>query len=117
MNIRYSIEVRDLYLYLDGEGTEASLEENVEIRRLILNACKEHQRRRVLIDDRKVIYTASVISLYMLAKQYAEVDRQRFIQRAALIANAAYRNDNQFFEDTMRNRNVNLRLFYDIEEA
>lgn len=55
MSIRYSIEVRDLYLYLAGEGTEAGLEENVEIHRIILDACKEHHRQRVLIDDRNVI--------------------------------------------------------------
>lgn len=117
MSIRYSIEVRDHYLYLTGEGIEAGLEENVEIHRIILDACKEHQRQRVLIDDRNVTYTASVLSLYVLAKEYAEVDPKRFIQRAALLANESYRNDNQFFEDTMRNRNVNLRVFYDLEEA
>jgi hypothetical protein len=117
MSIRYSIEVRDLYLYLAGEGTEAGLEENVEIHRIIVDACKEHHRQRVLIDDRNVIYTASVISLYVLAKQYAEVDVHRFIKRAALLANEAYRTENQFFENTMRNRNINLRVFYDLEEA
>jgi len=117
MAIRYSIEVRDQYIYLTGEGIETGLEENVEIHRLILDACKEHQRQRVLIDDRNVTYTASVLSLYMLAKEYPEVDPKRFIQRAALLANESYRNNNQFFEDTMRNRNVNLRVFYDLEEA
>src|SRR5262245_24044719 len=103
MTIHYSIEVRDRYLYLVGEGTEDGLEEDIEIHRMIVNACKEHNCPRVLIDDRNVIYTASTLSIYMLAKHYDQVDIPRFIQRAALVANLEYWADNQFFENTMRN--------------
>ena len=117
MTIHYSIEVRDQYLYLVGEGTEDGLEEDIEIHQMIVNTCKEHNCPHVLIDDRNVIYTASTLSIYMLAKHYDQVDIPRFIQRAALVANQEYRADNQFFENTMRNRSINLRVFYDVQEA
>jgi len=117
MTIQYLIEERDRYLYFAGDGTEDGLEEDIEIHQMIIDACKEHNRRRVLIDDRNVIYTASTLSIYMLAKHYAQADIPRFIQQAAVVANPKYRADNQFFEDTMRNRSINLRVFYDMQEA
>ncbi len=117
MTIRYIMEAREQYLYLAGEGREAGLEESIEIHHLIVNACKEHNRPRVLIDDRNVIYTASVLSIYLLTKHYVQIDFPRFIQRAAVVTRPDYKVDNQFFENTMRNRNVNLRVFYDLEEA
>ena len=117
MTIHYSIEERDRYLYLVGEGTEDGLEEDIEIHQMIVNACKEHNCPRVLIDDRNVIYTASVLSIYQLAEHYAKVDIPRYIQRAAVLVNRKPGTDNQFFEDVMRNRGINLRIFYDMEEA
>jgi hypothetical protein len=117
VTIHYAIEVRDRYLYLAGEGTEDGLEENIEIHKMIVNTCKEHNCPRVLIDDRNVVYTASLLSLYQLAKHYSQVDIPRFIQRAAVVTNSSYKANNQFFENTVRNRNINLRVFYDLEEA
>lgn len=117
MTIHYSIEERDRYLYLLGEGIEDGLEKNIEIHEMIVNTCKERNCRRVLIDDRNVIYTASVVSIYMLAKHYAEFDVPHFIERAAVVANPEFREDNQFFENAARNRGTNIRVFNEFNEA
>jgi hypothetical protein len=117
MTIGYTIEKRKDYIYLEGEGIEDSLEENKQIHQMIVNVCKNHQCERVLIDDRKVTYTASIISLYQLAEYYAKVDMPRQIKRAAILASPKYKETNDFFEDTSRNRGINLRLFYDLEKA
>ncbi len=117
MTINYIIEKGKDYIYLVGEGIEDSLEENKKIHQMIVNLCKNHHYDRVLIDDRKVTYTASIISLYQLAEYYAKVDIPRQIKRAAILANPKYKESNDFFENTSRNRGINLRLFYDLERA
>ena len=117
MAIVYSSEKKNEYLYLVGEGTEDGLKENQQIHRMILDLCREHNRRRVLIDDRNVVYTASTISIFDLAKYYVEVGVPHCIKRAAVVVNPAYDETNDFFETVVRNRGVNLRIFYDYEEA
>jgi len=117
MAINYKSEKRKDYIYLIGEGVEDGLEENKQIHQIIVNACKDHNCNRVLIDDRRVIYTASIISIYQLAEYYVKVDLPRQIHRAALVADFKYKETNDFFENVSRNRGINLRLFYDIEKA
>ena len=117
MAIVYRSEKRKDYLYLLGEGTEEGLEEDKQIHQMIVDLCKEHNCHRVLIDDQKVIYTASIISIYQLAEHYAKVGSPRYIKRAAVVASRAYQETNAFFEDTTRNRGINLRLFYRVEDA
>lgn len=117
MAIVYRSEKRSEYLYLVGEGTEDGLKENQQIHQMIVDLCREHNCRRVLIDDRKVIYTASILSIYELARYYVEVTVARHIKRAAVVANPVYEETNVFFENTTRNRGIDLRVFYDPEKA
>lgn len=115
MAIHYEIEDRQGYIYLKGEGMEGGVEEDLEIHQFIVDVCKARNCPHVLIDDSNVTYTASLLSIYQLAKHYSQIDR--FITQAAVVSNPQYRLENQFFEDTMRNRNINLRVFYDLKEA
>ena len=117
MAIIYRIEKRKDYLYLAGEGTEVDLDDNQQIHQMIVNLCKEHDCQRVLVDDRVVTYTASISSIFYLVKYYAEVDIPRHIKRAAVVANSIYKETNSFFETTAYNRGINLRVFYNHEEA
>lgn len=117
MAIVYRTERKNEYLYLVGEGVEDGLKENQQIHRMILDLCREHHCRRVLIDDRNVVYTASIISIFDLAKYYVEMGVPRCINRAAVVVNPVYEETNSFFETVVRNRGVNLRIFYDYEEA
>lgn len=117
MTIRYIVEERDQYLLFTGEGTEGDLDGNIIIHKMIVDACKKRNCQRVLIDDRNVVYTATASSIYSLAKHYSEMDVPRFILRAAVLADQAYRSDNKFFENVMQNRGINLRIFYELEAA
>jgi hypothetical protein len=117
MAIQYESEKRQDYIYFIGEGIEGELEENQQIHEMIVNICKDHNCDRVLIDDRKVTYTASVCSIYQLVEYYAKVDLPRQIYRAAVVADLKYKETNDFFENASRNRGINLRLFYDLEKA
>ena len=117
MAISYKSENRPGYIYFLGEGIEAGLEENQQIHQMIIDICKSHKCDHVMIDDREVTYTASIFSIYELAKFYATVGAPRYLKRAAVIANPKYNETNEFFENTTRNRGIDLRLFHNIEEA
>jgi hypothetical protein len=117
MTINYKSEKRKDYVYLVGEGIEDGLDENKQIHQMIISLCKDHKCDRVLIDDQKVTYTASVLSIYQLAQYYTTADMPHYIKRAAIVANLKYKETNDFFENTTRNRGINLRVFYDVAEA
>jgi hypothetical protein len=117
MAIHYSLEQRGEVLYFTGEGAEEGLEENRRILKMVVQACEEHNCRLVLLDDRRVQYTISIISLYELARSYKEVNIFRQISKVALVSDLQYKEDNDFFETTSQNRGLNLRVFYDIEQA
>jgi len=117
MTIQYKIDVRSEYLYFAGEGIEGDLEENKQIHEMIVKLCKDQKCGRVLIDDRNVIYTASISSLYELTKYYATVDLPGQIKHAAVVVNPRYKDTNTFFENAARNRGIDLRIFHRIEDA
>ena len=117
MTISYKSENRQDYIYFLGEGIEDGLEENKQIHQMIINTCKSHKCNHVLIDDREVTYTASIFSIYQLAKFYTTADIPRYIKRAAVVVNPKHNETNEFFENTTRNRGVDLRIFHRIEEA
>jgi len=117
MAVQYEIQVRENYLYFLGNGIEEGLAGILDNLRMIVHACGERNLSHVLIDDRLVIYTASISSLYEFAKQFEQIDFSKSIQKAAVVSVNKYRSDNKFFENSMRNRNINLRVFYDIDKA
>jgi hypothetical protein len=117
MAITYSVEPRGQYVYFAGQGVEESLDEDLRIHDFIVRTCKENNCRRALIDDRNVVYTASILSIYELVKRYAQEEMPPYIERAALLANPEFHEDNQFFENVAQNRAINLRVFHDMESA
>lgn len=117
MTIRYSVEQRGDLLCFVGEGVEEGLEQNKQIHQMIVQACNKHDCTKVLIDDRQVKYTASFTSLYELAKSYSQIHLPRKVEKVAVVASPEYKETNDFFEDTTRNRGVNLRVFSLVEDA
>jgi hypothetical protein len=117
MTINYSVEVRERYIRFIGEGVEEGLNENIRIHEMIVQTRKEHSRRRVLVDDRNVTYTASILSIYKLAQRYTQAELPRYIERAAALVNPTNPRNNRFYENAARNRGVNVRLFHDMEGA
>jgi hypothetical protein len=69
------------------------------------------------VDDTNVIYTSSTLALYELAKFYNDSQFQRELRKIALLAHPRFKEDNEFYETAVRNRGLNLRVFYDIERA
>lgn len=117
MPITYSFEQKGEVLYATGHGIEDDLEQNKEVTKTLIRACKEHGCNKLLVDDRDVKYTASILTLYELANFYTTEGIPLKLRRVAIVADSQYEENNEFFETTSRNRGVNLRVFYRIEDA
>ncbi|MBE7436190.1 MAG: hypothetical protein HS100_19900 [Anaerolineales bacterium] len=104
-------------MYFAGNGIEEGLGENMKIHAMILETCKRLSHSRVLIDDRQVEYTSSILSLYDLAGHYKTTGAFSELDKVAVVANVQYHKDNVFYENVTRNRGINLRVFYDFDEA
>jgi hypothetical protein len=117
MSIQYTFEKRGAVLYARGWGIEGGIDEDKQISLELVRACRQHGCELLLIDDSDVTYTSTTLSLYELAKFYNDSRFQRQLRAIALIANFKYKEDNDFYETAVRNRGVNLRIFYDFERA
>lgn len=117
MAIKYTYEKRGKVLYAFGTGIEESLEQNKDITRQLNEASRQFECTKLLVDDRNVIYTSSILSLYELAKFYSTKDSLYNIQKIAVLADPKYKEDNDFYETTARNRGFNLHVFYSLEKA
>lgn len=117
MTITYWIEQKGEIVYAIGHGTEDNLEQNKEITQTLIRACEEHRCSLLLVDDRDVKYTASILSLYELGEFYKTTGASRKVKKVAVLADSSYKESNDFFETTSRNRGVNLRVFYQMENA
>jgi hypothetical protein len=117
MSVQYTFEQRDGILFAVGRGIEGSIEEDKQTTLDLIRACKESGCDLLLVDDREVTYTISTISLYELAKFYYDSHFQREVRKVALVPNPVFKEDNAFYETAVRNRGLNLRVFYDFESA
>lgn len=117
MSIQYTFEKRGDTLFAIGHGVETSVEENKQITLELIRTCRQHGCDRLLVDDTDVAYTSSTLSLYEMAKFYNDSHFQREVRKVALVPNPTYKEDNTFYETVVRNRGLNLRVFYDLESA
>lgn len=117
MSVQYTFEKRGGILFAVGRGVEVGIEEDKQITLDMIQACKESGTDLLLVDDRQVTYTISTISVYELAKFYYDSHFQREVRKVALVPNPVFKEDNAFYETVVRNRGLNLRVFYDLESA
>ena len=117
MSIHYDFEPRDGVMYAVGHGLENSIEEDKQLSLELIRACKKHGCVLLLVDDTDVTYTSSTLALYELAKFYNDSHFQRDLRKIALLPHPRFKEDNEFYETAVRNRGLNLRVFYDIERA
>ncbi|HEX2696486.1 MAG TPA: hypothetical protein VHM28_02185 [Anaerolineales bacterium] len=117
MAIQYTYEKKDEILYALGSGVEESLKQDQEVTLEVIEVSRSFGCTKLLMDDRNVAYTSSITSLYELAKSYSAKAELYAIRKIAVVADSKYKEDNDFYESAVRNRGLNLRIFYSIEKA
>jgi hypothetical protein len=115
MGIEYEIEMEDDALYVTASGFDESLEEVTAYGQAVIDACKKHQCRKVLSDERDLEYRLNTVDTYELATYYAERVPD-IIKVAVVCAPESYENG-EFWETVVRNRALTFRVFTDMDEA
>ena len=86
----------------------------------VAQIARQHSCSRVLVDFRETVPTLSTADLYTLPEIFSDILSSRDLRimqfKRALVVSINLE-DHCFFENTSQNRNQDVRVFQDIEEA
>ncbi len=115
MSISYDIAVEGNILLVTAWGADESLEEVIEYSTAIIAACLAHNCRRILADERRLVYKLSTLDTYLLAEYLAA--HVPTAGKAAVVCHPQQLPDAEFWEITSANRGLIVKVFTGLEEA
>jgi len=115
MGITYTSKIEDGVLYVTASGFDESLEDTQKYSYAVIQASKQTGIKKVLCDERQLVYQLSTIDLYVLAEFI--VEHAPVMAKVALVSNERYKSDIQFWEIVSQNRGLVVKVFFDLEEA
>lgn len=115
MAIEYEIQVQGDLLYVVASGFDENLEEVQAYGQAVIDACLEHQCRRILTDERRLRYELSTLETYELVKYYEK--HTSMVVRVAIVCHPEYFEDAYFWETASQNRGLFFRAFSEMEKA
>jgi hypothetical protein len=117
MPYNLTIEKKRNVLWVTATGTR-SLATVLAMSRDILAACVEYKVTKVLTDVRTLGERLSTIEAYKIVDQHFPTIRDRsVITHCAILDLKEFEDSYSFFEDLAVNRDFNLRIFSDPDEA
>ncbi len=115
MAIQYAFHEEGQTLVVTASGFDESLDEVMEYGRSVLEACQRLGVRCLLCLEQNLEYRLSTTDTYTAAEALAKHAPQ--IGKAALVVNAGYAEDVQFWENVVVNRGLTVRVFCDEADA
>ncbi|HEX9657561.1 MAG TPA: STAS/SEC14 domain-containing protein [Bacteroidota bacterium] len=123
MSMDVQIEIKESYLSATSIGT-FSLAEAKRIYVLVLGACLEHKKSRILFDVRQVEAKEPISTMarfefaqFMAAKHKEFASRGLSGLKLAYVGTDDHIDANRFGENVGKNRGLNMRATTDIEAA
>ncbi len=113
--LHYSFEISDDILRVKTTGKDEDLEEVKAYGMEIVQKCLENDITKVLADERDLEYALSTVDTFNLS-QFLSRNVPR-LGMAAFVCPEEYLNDAKFFENTVSNRGLRIRVFTSVEEA
>lgn len=115
MAITYSLHTKDNVLHVKASGYDESLEEVQKYSLDVLKTAIDQKCCAILSDERHLEYRISVTDTFALAEILAQAAPR--VGRAAIVCSPTADSCVGFFEDTTRNRGLQLRMFHDYDNA
>ena len=107
----------DDVLCVNARG-QRTLEIVLSIAQKTIEACREHEVKKALVDVRDLEGRLSTINAYNLPAEYfAALRNPEVIRKVAIIDLEEFSDSYKFFENVAVNRGYNLRIFSDITIA
>lgn len=115
MAIKWIFKHGDEILYVKAEGKDDSIDDAIQYGQAVLIEAVSNGIKKVLCDERDVIYNLSVLDNFKLARTVSE--KAPSIARIAIVYNENFTDDADFFETVAFNRGVRIKATTSIEEA
>lgn len=116
MAYKLTFGIKNKYIHVTAAGSQ-TLRDNMSLATACIDACVKNNLRFVLLDITGLTGQPGTMADYELAKLLDAWDAGKVVQRAALFENEADLAAGKFFETAARNRNINLAVFTDINDA
>ncbi len=115
MAIKYSTKIQDDVLVVTSKGFDENLEEVKQFNMKLLEKAMTSGCSKVISDERQLEYRISTIDTHELAEFVSQ--NVPFIARVAIVPDPQFMADAKFYEDTIVNRGLRVKIFEKIEDA
>ena len=115
MSISYKIEFKGDTLLVVASGRDESLEDTMKYTSAVMEAAKTHSARKVLCDERDLIYDLSPADTYALAQLASS--QVPSVCRIALVSRPESLQDGKFFETVASNRGLRILVTDNYSQA
>lgn len=115
MTIVYHINSNGDLLYVKASGKDDNLDEVMSYNQAVIGAALNNKSKKVLCDERDLIYTISTFDTYNLAEQAATY--ARYLVRIAIVCSEQSLPDGKFYETVSRNRGLKVLVTSNYDEA
>jgi hypothetical protein len=116
MLYKYVTALKKGYIHVSVTGKQ-SFEGNIELAATCIDICKKDKINRLVVDITGLSGQPGTMADYELAKLISAWETATFVSRAALVEKKEDLAAGKFFETAARNRNINIKVFADTQEA
>ncbi len=115
MAISYEINADGDLLYVKASGKDDNLEEVMSYNQAVIGAALNNKSKKVLCDERDLIYTISTFDTFNLAEEASAY--ARYMARIAIVCNEQSLPEGKFYETVSRNRGLKVLVTSNFDEA
>lgn len=115
MAISYEIQAEGDTLRVKASGIDDNLEEVLAYNKAVIDAAFRNKSKKVLCDERGLIYTIPTVETYNLAEQAAAY--ARYLVRIAIVCNEQSLPEGKFYETVSQNRGLKVLVTCNYDEA
>ena len=115
MSIKFTIVNQKNYLKVKASGKDDNLEEVFHYANSILKEASKNKSKRILSDERELVYEISTLDTFTLAEEAAK--HCRHLMKIAIVCNSRYLEEGKFYETVASNRGLIVRVTDNYDEA
>ena len=115
MAITYSAEINENLLLITASGRDENVREVIDYGSAVIDLAVRHGATLILCDERNLEYALDTFDTFQSAKEIADLAPK--VARIAIVCNAKFLKDGQFWETVAVNRSLQVRVDTEIDRA
>jgi hypothetical protein len=115
MAIQYSFRQEGDVLLATATGFDEAREDVIRYNNAVMEKAIESGNGKILCDERQLEYRLNVMDTFEAGQYVAAI--ARYVNRIAIVTHERNRADAEFWETVARNRGLQVRVFFNMEDA